>query len=257
MPTGSRIPPGRQISLDGCFNFRDLGGHRTTDGLEVRWRTLYRADGLHRLTDTDLEALAGLGVTTVIDLRTMEELTTRGRVGSIRGLTAFHHLPLFEELPDLTVVDGWEDPIALGRHYAEMAETGAASLAEALTVLSDSAAYPAVFHCTAGKDRTGVLAAVVLALLGVPDDAIADDYAATAPAMRHMLAWLLETYPDGRDEIERRASTMLACRPEAIQEFLALIRKNHGSIDGFGAAIGLPRVGLELRARLLTEPLAA
>jgi protein-tyrosine phosphatase len=251
------VPPGRQISLDGCFNFRDLGGHRTTDGLEVRWRILYRADGLHRLTDADLEALAGLGVTTVIDLRTMEELTTRGRVGSIRGLTAFHHLPLFAELPEISVVERWEDPVALGRHYADMAEGGAASVAEALTVLSDAAAYPAVFHCTAGKDRTGVLAAIVLALLGVADDAIADDYAATEPAMRHMLAWLLETYPNGRDEIERRAATMLACRPEAIHQFLALVRQNYGSMDGFVTAIGLPGVGHELRALLLTGPRAA
>jgi protein-tyrosine phosphatase len=257
MVAGSRRSPARQISLDGCFNFRDLGGHRTNDGLDVRWRVLFRADGLHRLSEGDLDQLGRLGVTTVIDLRTTEELTTRGRVGSIQGLTAFHHLPLFEELPDLTVVEGWDDPITLGRHYADMAETGAASIAEALTVLSHGASYPAVFHCTAGKDRTGVLAAVVLGLLGVPDDVIADDYAATAPAMGHMLAWLLETYPDGRDEIERRAATMLACRPEAIHEFLAHVRAKYGTIDGFATAIGLPTAGVDLRALLLTESLAA
>jgi protein-tyrosine phosphatase len=223
----------------------------------VRWRMLYRADGLHRLSESDLDQLAGLGITTVIDLRTMEELTTRGRVGPIRGLSAFHHLPIFDELPEISVVEGWADPITLGRHYGAMAADGAASIASALTVLSAEAAYPAVFHCTAGKDRTGVLAAIVLSLLGVPDEVIANDYAATAPAMQQMLAWLLEAYPNGRDEIERRAATMLACQPEAMHEFLATIRARYGDVEGYAAAIGLPTVGVELRKLLLTEPEAA
>jgi protein-tyrosine phosphatase len=253
MPAGSCLPHVRQISLEGCFNFRDLGGHRTGDGGEVRWQMLYRADGLHRLSEADLDQLARLGVTTVIDLRTMEELTARGRVGAIPGLMAFHHLPVFEVLPDISVVEGWADPIALGGHYAAMAEEGAASIAAALTVLADQGAYPAVFHCTAGKDRTGVLAAIVLGLLGVPDEVIADDYAATAPAMEQMLAWLLETYPNGRDEIERRAATMLACRPEAMHEFLSVMRSKYGDLERYTAEIGLPRVADQLRSLLLIE----
>ena len=213
---------------------------------------LYRADGLHRLSGADLDQLSNLSITTVIDLRTMEELTTRGRVGVIPGLSAFHHLPVFAELPEISVVEGWADPIALGRHYAAMAEEGASSIATALTVLTERAAYPAVFHCTAGKDRTGVLAAIVLSVLGVPDDVIADDYAATEPAMERMLAYLLETYPNGRDEIERRAATMLACRPEAMHEFLTNLRARYGAVEGYAAAIGLPSLGEKLRTLLLT-----
>ena len=251
MPAGSCLPPSRQISLEGCFNFRDLGGHQTGDGREVRWQMLYRADGLHRLSEADLDRLGSLGVTTVIDLRTMEELTTRGRVGPITSLAAFHHLPMFEELPEISVVEGWADPVALGRHYAAMAEEGADAIASALAVLADEAAYPAVFHCTAGKDRTGVLAAIVLGLLGVPDEVIADDYAATAPAMERMLAWLLETYPNGRDEIERRAATMLACQPEAMHEFLVVMRSRFGSLESYTTTLGLPSVGERLRALLL------
>jgi protein-tyrosine phosphatase len=247
----------RELALEGCFNVRDLGGLLATDGSEVRWRMLFRADGLHRLSPAGTALLHELGVTTVIDLRTAEELETRGRVPEIPSMAAYHHLPLFDMLPDASVMEEWEDPLALGRHYADLAEQGAPAIAQALSILSGAAAYPVVFHCAAGKDRTGVLAALVLGLLGVPDDQIADDYAASGPGMRRMLHWLQETYPDGRDEIERRAAAIVACEPEAMHEFLSVLRDRYGSVEGFAAAIGLRGAAGDLRAVLLRPPLAA
>jgi protein-tyrosine phosphatase len=245
------VPVQREIPLDGCFNFRDIGGFTTVDGRAVRWRTLFRADGLHRLSDADFAQLRGIGIATVIDLRTAEELRVRGRVGAIGTEMSFHHLPILEALPDASVIDSWRDPVALGRHYAEMAEQGAAAIAEALAVLTDPAAYPAVFHCAAGKDRTGILAALVLGLLGVPDATIVADYAASRPAMERMMAYLLETYPDGRDELERRASTMLASEPAAMHQFLASLRGKYGSLELFAAAIGVTSAPAFLRSALL------
>jgi protein-tyrosine phosphatase len=241
----------REIPLDGCFNFRDLGGYATGDGRAVCWRTLFRSDGLHRLSAADVNQLRQLGIATVIDLRTAEELQVRGRVEEISAGMSFYHLPVLDALPEASVVDQWRDPLVLGRHYAEMAERGAPAIAEALAVLTDPAAYPAVFHCAAGKDRTGILAALVLGLLGVDDDAIVADYAASRPAMQRMMSYLVETYPDGRSELERRASAMLSSEPAAMHEFLATLRRQYGSLDEFVESIGVKSAPQYLRAALL------
>ena len=164
---------------------------------------------------------------------------------------AFYHLPVLEALPEASVVDQWRDPVVLGRHYAEMAQEGAAAIAEALAVLTDPSAYPAVFHCAAGKDRTGILAALVLGLLGVGDDTIVADYAASRPAMERMMAYLVETYPDGRSELERRASSMLSSEPAAMHEFLATLRREYGSLDAFVESIGVKSAPQYLRLALL------
>ncbi len=71
--------PARALTFEGCVNFRDLGGYRTADGSEIGWRRLFRADGLHRLTEADRAQLVDLGVATVIDLRTVDEAEQRGR----------------------------------------------------------------------------------------------------------------------------------------------------------------------------------
>ena len=84
----------RLIDLEAIFNFRDMGGYPTVDGRQTRWRTLYRADGLHRATDTDTSTIVELGVRTVIDLRSPAELADRGPFEA-SGVD-FHHFPVIE-----------------------------------------------------------------------------------------------------------------------------------------------------------------
>ena len=88
--------PRRLIALDGVHNFRDLGGYPTADGRTTRWGRLYRADGLFRLTTDDVEALRPLGLRTVVDLRTHEELELRGRFPVEAHPVAFHHIPVLD-----------------------------------------------------------------------------------------------------------------------------------------------------------------
>src|SRR5579859_4556528 len=182
-------PAGNQrvVDLEGCFNFRDLGGYRTVDGRCVRWQRLFRADGLHRLTEADLAHLAGLGLATVIDLRTEKELDEVGRIAWPAPDLAFHHLPMLDVLPDRTTYPAWVDAGYVADRYVAMLEKGRDAVAEALAILTDPTAYPAVFHCAAGKDRTGLLAAVVLGLLNVSDEDIVADYALSQHAMTRML----------------------------------------------------------------------
>src|SRR5258705_11188575 len=89
--------PDRLVALEAVHNFRDLGGYTTADGRTTLWRTVYRADGLYRLTPADVVALEPLGLRTVIDLRSVPELDERGRFPVEVHPVAFHHLPIVDK----------------------------------------------------------------------------------------------------------------------------------------------------------------
>jgi protein-tyrosine phosphatase len=242
----------RLIELGGATNFRDVGGYPTADGRRTRWRSLFRADGLSRLTDADLQVMGDLGLRTVIDLRSSYELE-QGRFPVDRVPVAFHHFPLLNELPDPERFA--MTPGMLGLQYREMARDAAPQIASALRVLVMPGTLPAVIHCTAGKDRTGVLVAVVLSLLGVPDKTVVGDYAHSADNMTRLRAQLIARYPEGRETIEN-ADELFAARPEYMHELLLDLRDEYGSIAGYAAAAGVgPDVVESLRDTLL-EPAA-
>jgi hypothetical protein len=254
----------RHIELAGCFNFRDLGGYRTVDGRVTRWRRLFRADGLDALEDGDREALAGLGIRTVIDLRTDMEATRRlttepgeddapRAVGTFPGAT-YHHLPLTEVLPGEEDAPHWEDPRFVSERYGGMLRDGSASVVHALRLLSSSDRLPAVFHCSVGKDRTGVLAAVVLGLLGVPDDVIVDDYTLSRRAMIRLLGVLRQRYPDASEIVDRYEPVILSVEPASMEGFLAEVRARHGSFEQLALDLGVTDVAARLREELLEEP---
>lgn len=238
----------RHITLDGAFNFRDIGGYPTADGRTVRWRRLFRADGLSRLSDLDRARLAELGVRTVVDLRTSLELEERGR--GPEGFTV-HHLPMMDVLPDVGEYPQWVDDEFLVRRYAQILDDGAPAIARAVATLADADAIPAVFHCTAGKDRTGILAATILGSLGVPDDRIVADYVLSAEAMVRMRDWLLATYPDAREDLQRREAAMLAARPQVMAGLLDHVRQVHGGFERFLTEHGAGDAVFALRHLLL------
>jgi protein-tyrosine phosphatase len=246
----NRLGKGRLVALDGCFNFRDLGGYETTDGRSVRWRRLFRADGPHALTATDARLLGELGLTTVIDLRTADEAEQRCRYQDSVGAATFHHLPMTDVLPDEEELREWVDAEYVGDHYGRIARRGAHAIATAITLMSSPDAFPAMFHCSAGKDRTGVLAAIVLGVLGVPDETIVADYALSRDGMERMLAWLRERAPD-RAQLERYAPAVRSAEPVTMRVFIAGLRDQYGSFDGYAAALGLADEVASIRAALL------
>src|ERR1700684_2228837 len=159
----SGAPPERDIALIDIYTLRDLGGYPTMSGRQVCWRRLFRGAGMHRLSGADLEIVRELGVVTAIDLRTEGELATSGGYPTELLPATFHHLPMIERVWDLDQVDDAPSPEAFlfARHQDMLAE-GAATIAAVVQIISDPEQLPAVFYCAAGKDRTGVLAGVIL-----------------------------------------------------------------------------------------------
>jgi len=243
--------PPRRLPLAGCFNFRDLGGYPTSSGGRIRWRTLFRADGLTRLDEADFEMLADIGLSTVIDLRTVGEIDERGRFSDAHFEVEYHHLPLTDVLPPDSEMARYTEPSFVTSRYRQLFTEGSESIAKALAVLAQPGTLPAVFHCSAGKDRTGILAALVLGFLGVPDEIIVHDYALSGEAMVGMLEWLKREYADDVESVERYAPAITSAHPEAMAEFLSMLREEHGGFDELAGSLGVTGAVDRLRESLV------
>jgi protein tyrosine/serine phosphatase len=241
----------RHVPFASVFNFRDLGGYAGHGGRSLRWRTLYRADGLHRLTGEDVGRFGRLGIRTVIDLRTPGELDERGKFAASEA--AYHHLPILDAVWDGDEFEA-EQAAAdfLATRYLEMLEVGTAALAGAVELVADASNLPLVFHCAAGKDRTGVLAALVLSLLGVDEAVIAADYSLSGAGMKRMRAWLEATFPEAIERMAGQPQVFLAAPVEAMERFLEGVRGRYGSAETYAREIGISTAAVErLRAALL------
>src|SRR5262245_52800648 len=240
----------RLIDLEGCLNFRDLGGYPTSDGRTVRWRRVFRSDALHLLTDADVVRIRHeLGVRDVIDLRSTAEVRSEGRGLIEADPIRCHHVPLFDE--EVRAEDRERvAQISLADRYVFMAGLAREAIGRVITTLARAEA-PAVFHCAAGKDRTGVISALLLDLLGVPDDIVVADYVATRENLDAIVERLnsLEGY---RTMLSALPPDTMHADPETIVEFLARLRAQHGTVEEYARAAGVPASALEaLRARLL------
>lgn len=246
----------RLLQFEAVHNFRDLGGYATSDGRTTRWRTLYRADGLQRLTPGDVELLRPLGLKTVLDLRTEKELTERGRFPVDAHPVDFHHLPVIDVTWERRPGDDTADPVPfLFGQYLAILRSGESLLAQAFRILAGPGALPAVFHCAAGKDRTGVLAALVLGALGVAHDVIAEDYGLSRGALDRTKAWMAERRPDLVGSWDNIPAAHLAATPEAMERLLDHLAAQHGSVRGYLRSIGVSDAVLDrLAAGLLVDP---
>jgi protein-tyrosine phosphatase len=253
VPSGTTsTDPVRRLELEGAWNFRDLGGYRGGDGRRLRWRRLFRADGLDRLTATDLDRIEELRLRTVVDLRTGDEVA-KGRLATAAGEVSWYHLPMLDVLPPKERYDTWINPGRVAEQYLSMLSSAGETIASFMRLACDPESYPLVFHCFAGKDRTGILTALVLGLLGVGDDDIAADYALSEVAMHRLLEWLRVQYGEGAGQLESSAAAIVAAEPETMAEFLRRFRIVHGSFEAYASAMGHPDAASRL-ADILLEP---
>jgi protein-tyrosine phosphatase len=243
----------RRVALGGPLNFRDLGGYETGSGTPVPWGRLFRSDSLHRLTELDGAALHELGIRTALDFRAHDELAEIG-IGHLGALEIRHlHLPTTDRALHVQPKADWTPPSSAAEVYLNMMEHGAAAYAAALEALAEPATLPAVFFCMAGKDRTGVFAAVVLGLLGVGDRDIVADYALTHEVIDAIHERTRAQRPGIDDVWSRLPPDITGAHATTMDGLLALIRDRWGSIPGYVDAIGVdPATVDRLRVSLLT-----
>jgi protein-tyrosine phosphatase len=246
---------GREVAVGGAFNFRDVGGLPAGPGTAVGRGQLYRSGDLGRLTEAGAEHLNALGVATIIDLRTTGEVERRGRHPFERLGIAYRHLPLLDSgaaEPEALPAD--LPPDILLRLSQRIAGEGGPNVGRVLAELGREVELPAVVHCVAGKDRTGLVIGVLLSLLGVSDDDIAADYALSEAGLQAMRRWADRHDPALAAWLARLPAELLEANPATMVQILTWLRTEHGSIEGFAQSNGAgPDTVGALRSRLLTS----
>lgn len=246
----------RRISFEGITNFRDLGGYRTSEGAVVRWGLVFRADALHGFSPGDLDLYDRLGLRAVYDLRGDEERSERPNPVPSSPLTIIGR-PAGTDPPatpprSLTSADGER---ILRDLYVGLVDHAAEQIGQLYTALSRPDGLPALFHCHAGKDRTGVVAALLLEALGVERHTVLDDYELTA---RYRLRTHQETTYERLIELglaPEAAAGVLTTPRWAMQEALDHLDADYGGVEAYltGPA-GMRKEDVEiLRHRLLDD----
>lgn len=245
----------RTLVWDGCVNVRDLGGIPTEDGGVTRRGAVVRSDNVGALTETGWRALEEHGVTRIVDLRWPEE-QAEDPPRSV-DVEVVHVSVLGPNLPDaldyLRTLDAHVDAVEdIADHYewsyVDFLERNRDRFGEALAAVAE-APGPVVIHCMGGKDRTGLVAALLLRLAGVSHEDIGRDYALTESNLVDRTAAWLASAPN---EEERRRREKLSRTPAiAMARVVAEIERRHGSVAGYLAAGGVEPEQVErLRARL-------
>jgi protein-tyrosine phosphatase len=236
------LQPERTLSWDGCVNVRDLGGHPTADGRTTRFGAVVRADTVRALSDAGWAALLDYGVSRIVDLRFHSDLA----LDAPRELSVeVVHVPLMHELDD----EEWVEIDAIGDAqpdaatstsavYLELLERRRPQFAEAIAAVADAPEGTVVVHCHGGKDRTGLVVALLLRLVGVDREAIGADYALSGHNLRESTAaWVAAAEDDLERERRRRFGSAPA---EAMVAVLEELERRYGSVRGYLDAVGLP-----------------
>lgn len=240
--------PRRHMVLEGAFNMRDLGGVPTTDGYTVRTGKLFRSDALHNLTPADLQALGIYGIASVVDLRRDDEIAHLG-VARLTDHGARHiHLPL---MGNERLYDESEIP-AMGEIYRLIASKWPDRFVRVVEMLSRQETLPAVFHCAAGKDRTGMTAALIYSILGVEREVIIADYVLTDANMEPILELERHNAPPRPDDWVEPPASHTRAEAATISAFLDALDHEFGSPVAWLQNHGLPESAIEsLRREML------
>lgn len=235
----------RLIPVDGTANFRDLGGYRA-DGGWTKWGELFRSDGLHRVTDQGKRELADLGVKRVIDLRDAQEVKMSPDA-ELAGAQMVHH-PIFKSA---------HEHVAAEIGIMELTEiiylNHGDTLADTVRMLADDTTGATIFHCTAGKDRTGAVAALTLTAVGVDRDDVLHDYELTeqnlaGPWLEHHLDMLrgvgvtltpkiLELVGDSPVVALEQAFSSVESRYGSVRDYLLQNGLNEGALENLHARL--------------------
>ena len=226
----------RHLALQGAANFRDLGGYKTTDGKTVKWGKIYRSADISKLTDADLAVLKEKKITYDVDLRGHQEAEKqpdRVNPGTDYILCPAGSDSLGNWMKELAAAPKNSGDSIMGVYYGNtkyLTDRYKPFFGKLLAMPADQSL---VFHCTAGKDRTGIAAALFLYSLGVPYKTIVADYTATnyylnATAQRSIKGMVGMMHMD-----EQTARSMMAAKKQYLDATFAAINAKYGSVDNF------------------------
>lgn len=239
----------RQIAMPGIHNLRDLGGHAHPAGV-VGWDRFWRSDSLHDLADDDVDSLIGRGLATVIDLRQANEAADHPNPFANR--IYYHNVPIFAGLdlnaPD--IIDA-EDPLFV--LYCRAVSECAERFVAVMRLIASAPDGAVLFHCTVGKDRTGMVAAMLLKLAGVDDADIVADYAETGGNIEPVLA-TLRARAVANDWDVARLSRYWRSDAATMQRFLHHLETRHRGVAAYLSAAGLSDAQLQAVQLRLTRP---
>ena len=240
------LPLNRHLPIKGTFNIRDLGGYTTAAG-ETRWRRVLRADGLHRVDADGVDSLVAAGVNTVIDLRHPGELATQPNPFNGHPQVHYHNVSLFDSLAP----EPREGEDVLLSLYRLALDTRQDAIAEVLTFIAEAPEGAVLFHCTAGKDRTGIVSALLLAVAGVEAALIVEDYALTGEMIAPMIEEIVaDAIARGADA--ERFRPLLASDPATMAATIAYLDETYGSPAVYLEKIGLSTQTIDRLRRRLT-----
>jgi len=244
----------RHHPFEGCFNFRDIGGYPTADGRTIRWGRYFRTGRQDRMTEPDLEKVSELQIKTQIDLRRPDEVRAQGR-GPLEAMGAtYHNIAVIPEggTDQLSRLVG--DTGISGKRYLGYLEFGPQSWQRMFEIFARASSQPILLHCTAGKDRTGVSTAFLLAVLGVDRALIEADYKLTNRDVARQTNFIENTtgLPEGVDrELMMRAAGV---PEEAMSDFLDGLQERSGGALSYLRSIDITDAIMEAVREEFLEP---
>jgi protein-tyrosine phosphatase len=247
---GAGALPEWHVDVDGCVNFRDAGGWRTMDGGSVRRGVLYRSDDPIRITPEGRRAVDRLGLSMVVDLRQQTQFSrTPGFVEPVR--TA--HVPLVDQVVDHAEPPPLDTPRDIADLYWGMLDESRLQVGRVLDVVAANVSQgPVLVHCAFGKDRAGLITALVHAAIGVrPEDIIGDYVRSDLPALRRREVMIVQPLEDD-PPIARLPATLFRAPAETMELVLARAVDRHGSLDSWVASFPTqPTTVARLRGNLV------
>ncbi|MCA0458164.1 MAG: tyrosine-protein phosphatase [Chloroflexi bacterium] len=242
----------RHLTIEGSYNVRDLGGLVTHDGYTTRWQTLIRAGNLDKVSAAGCQYVMDYGVRTVIDLRDEWEIEAYPNVfASVSGIH-YANIPLIgdrysQDEAWTTASEGYTHLHELYAYYLDNCQPQIAAIVRALTASSGGT----IFHCYAGKDRTGLIAALVLGSVGTAEDAIAEDYSQTGDQIVSLVTeW--RAYAAAREYDMAKFEQDVSAAPQTMLDTLRYLTTRYGGVVPYLLSSGVTEAELtSLRQRLV------
>jgi len=240
------------VDVEGCLNVRDAGGWPTDDGRWMRRGLLYRADEPVRLTDEGRAAIDRLGLRAVIDLRQTAQVD-RGHLFAAPEIT--HHIQLVDRVLDIDNPPQFDGTVDIVDLYDDMVERGGAQLVRVVDTIAEHIVDgPVLVHCVAGKDRTGLVVALIQGALGVTLESVVEEYALSDDPTRRRRAMMIADPLVGDPPVHRSPELLWTAPAEVMALYTRRIVDRYGSLTAWAAGLGVsPATVDQLRGRLISD----